>query len=116
MKRICIVFTTAASLAAIGVASAQQHQEHGRGSLYVVPGQPSKPTTPNGEGLVNHFGRDSLYVTHLPTPPSSAPAQAQSSQHFGRDSVYAKGSPYSPSGPDGQTSVGAAERKQGHGG
>jgi hypothetical protein len=116
MKHICIVFTTAASLAAMDLASAQQHQEHGRGSLYVVPGQPSKPTAPSGQGLVNHFGRDSLYVTHLPTPPSSAPAQAQSNQHFGRDSVYAKGSPYSPSGSDAQTSVGAADRKQGHGG
>ncbi len=116
MKRICIIFTTAASLAAMGVASAQQHQEYGRGSLYVVPGQPSKPAAPKGDGLVNHFGRDSLYVTQLPTPPSSAPTQAQSNQRFGRESVYAKGSPYSPGGSDSQTSVGAADRKQGHGG
>ena len=116
MKRTCIIFATAASFTVIGIANGQQHQQYGRGSLYVVPGQPSKPTAPSGGGLVNHFGRDSLYVTQLPTPPSSAPAQAQSNQHFGRDSVYAKGSPYSPSGPDGQTSVGAADRKQGHGG
>jgi len=116
MKRICIIFISAASLAAVDLASAQQHQEYGRGSSYVVPGQPSKPAAPRGEGLVNHFGRDSLYVTQLPTPPASAPAQAQSNQHFGRDSVYAKGSPYSPSGSDAQTSVGAADRKQGQGG
>jgi hypothetical protein len=50
MKRICIVFTTAAALAAMGVASAQQHQEYGRGSLYVVPGQPSKPAAPRETG------------------------------------------------------------------
>ena len=116
MKRICIVFTTAVALAAMGVASAQQHQEYGRGSLYVVPGQPSKPAAPTGAGLMNHFGRDSLYVTQLPTPPSSAPAQAQSNQSFGRESVYAKGSPYSPGGSGGQTNVGTADHKQGHGG
>ena|SRR5690349_10283098 len=116
MKRISIVFATAASMAAMGIADAQQHQEYGRGSLYVVPGQPSKPAAKRGEGLVNHFGRDSLYVTQLPTPPSKAPAQAQSNQRFGRDSVYAKGSPYSPSGTGSDTSVGAADRKQGHGG
>jgi hypothetical protein len=116
MKRICIAFATAASLAAIDMAHAQQHQEYGRGSLHVTPGQPSKPAAPRGEGLVNHFGRDSLYVTQLPTPPSSAPTQAQSNQRFGRESVYAKGSPYSPNGTGGDTSVGAADRKQGHGG
>jgi hypothetical protein len=116
MKRICIVFTVAASLGAMGVASAQQHQEYGRGSLYVVPGQPSRPAAPSGPGLVNHFGRDSLYVTQLPTPPSAASAQGQPNQQFGRDSVYAKGSPYSPSGKGGDTSVGAADRKYGHGG
>ena len=60
MKRISIVFATAASVAAMGIADAQQHQEYGRGSLYVIPGQPSKPAAPSGPGLVNHFGRDSL--------------------------------------------------------
>ena len=94
----------------LGVANAQQRQEYGRGSVYVVPGQPSKPTAPTGAGFVNHFGRDSVYVTQLPTPPSSAPTEGQSNQQFGRESVYAKGSPYSPSGSDGQTSVGAADR------
>lgn len=47
-------------MAAMGIADAQQHQEYGRGSLYVIPGQPSKPAAPSGPGLVNHFGRDSL--------------------------------------------------------
>src|SRR5215813_5525084 len=113
MKRISIVFATAAYLTAMCIANAQQHQEYGRGSLYVVPGQPSRPSSPPGPGRVNHFERDSLYVTQLPKPPSAAPAQAQSIQRFGRDSVYAKGSPYSPSAPSGDTSVGSTDHKQG---
>jgi len=112
MKHISIVFATAAWLTAIGIANAQQHQEYGRGSLYVAPGQPSKPSVaPTGNGLVNHFGRDSVYVTQMPNAPAAAPAVAQSIQHFGRDSVYAKGSPYAP-GAD--TNVGSADH--GHGG
>jgi hypothetical protein len=117
MKLIFIVTAAAASLTAIGIANAQQHQEYGRGSLYVVPGQSSTPSAPPaGNGLVDHFGRDSLYVTQMPNPPSPAPAQAQSSQQFGRDSVYAKGSPYTPTAPGGETNVGATDHEHGHGG
>ena len=117
MKLIFIVTAAAASLAAIGIANAQQHQEYGRGSLYVVPGQSSTPSTPPaGSGLVNHFGRDSVYVTQMPTPPSTAPALGQSMQQFGRDSVYAKGSPDAPTAPGGETNVGTTDHAQGHGG
>ena len=118
MKIFSIVFSTAVSLIATGVANAEQHQQYGRDSVYVVPHQPSTPPppAPPGSGLVNHFGRDSVYVTQMPGPPSTAPALAQGLQQFGRDGVYAKGSPDAPPAPGGETNVGTTDQAHGHGG
>ena len=116
MKVISIVLSMAASLIATGIANAQQHQQYGRDSMYVVPDQPSTPPAPSGPGLVSHFGRDSVYVTQMPGPPSTAPALGQSLQQFGRDSVYAKGSPDAPTAPGSETNVGTTDHAHDHGG
>ena len=48
MKQIYFALAVVAALTTIGDADAQQHQEFGRGSLYLVPGQPSKSAAASG--------------------------------------------------------------------
>jgi hypothetical protein len=116
MKRISASFAvTTLLVAASGVHAEQQF---GRDSVHIVPGQPTRPSTPIVSEPLNRFGRDSVYVTQSPTPPtppsaSTVQAEAQGLQRYGRDSVYAYRTP-NPSMPAGNATANAT--KSGSGG
>ena len=122
-----LVIAAALALAA-GAAHAQQHQQFGRDSVYIVPGASSSNRTGHDSvypvrsndpsvagsvstgGSVAHFGRDSVYANQMPEPTTRLTAPAAGLQRSGRDSLYAGPFQNRPA-PKTDTAVGTSDSK-----